>query len=111
MLGRGADAKAVDAQARTPPHWAVIGAMYADRKLIAAYVDLAELLLAGEANANAEDAYGNTPLDYQEMSSAQEMLELLLEAEARYGAGQNELARLGELLRNVSTAAAANDIG
>ena len=112
MLARQkADAKAADARGRTPLHWAVIGAMYADKNSAASYIDLAELLIAAGSDVNAEDAYGNTPLDYQEMSSTQEMLELLLEADARYGDGQNELAQMERLLGNISAAAAENDIG
>ncbi len=112
MLARQkADAKAADDKGHTPLHWAVIGAMYADKNSAASYVDLAELLIAAGSDVNAEDAYGNTPLDYQEMSSTQEMLELLLEADARYGNGQNELAQMQKLLGNISEAAKADDIG
>ncbi len=112
MLARQkADAKAADDKGRTPLHWAVIGAMYADKNSATSYIDLAELLIAAGSDVNVEDAYGNTPLDYQEMSSTQEMLELLLEAEARYGNGQNELAQMEKLLGNIAAAAKADDIG
>jgi hypothetical protein len=112
MIGQSADGiKIADAKGRTPLHWAVIGAMYADKKLLASYCDLAELLIAGGADPSAQDAFGNTPLDYQQMSSAQEMLELLLEAEAHPGDGHNELAQLEALLRGVTGAADAGDIG
>ncbi|MBC7933142.1 MAG: ankyrin repeat domain-containing protein, partial [Rubrivivax sp.] len=104
------DAKAADDKGRTPLHWAVIGAMYADKKQIAAYCDVAELLIAGGTEVNAEDAYGNTPLDYQEMSAAQEMMELLLEADARPGGGQSEVAQLGALLLGVAAAAKVGDM-
>jgi ankyrin repeat protein len=107
LLEQGADPKAADAQKRTPLHWAVIGAMYADRKQASSYLDIAELLIAQGAEVNAEDRYGNTPLDYQELSSAHEMLELLLDAD---GTGRNELARLEELLSSVLAAARAGDV-
>jgi hypothetical protein len=103
----GADSKATDSQKRTPLHWAVIGAIYADKKQASSYLDLAELLIAQGADVNAEDHYGNTPLDYQELSSAQQMLELLLEAD---GTARNELVRLEELLSSVLAAAKAGDV-
>jgi LssY C-terminus/Ankyrin repeats (many copies) len=107
LLDQGADPKAVDPQKRTPLHWAVIGAMYADKKQASSYLDIAELLIAQGAEVNAEDRYGNTPLDYQELSSAQQMLELLLEAD---GTGRNDLVRLEELLSSISVAAKAGDL-
>ena len=111
MLGQpAADVKAADPQGRTPLHWAVIGAAYADSKLSSGYVDLAELLIAGGADVNAQDVYGNAPLDYQELSPTQEMLELLLEADAQHGDGQNEMAQLERLVSNITTAARANDM-
>jgi hypothetical protein len=107
MLDRGADAKAVDAQGRTPLHWVVIGAIYATKDQAAAYLDIAELLIAQGADVNAQDRYGNTPLDYQESSPTQQMLGFLLEAG---GSGRNELARLEELLGSVVAAAKAGDV-
>jgi hypothetical protein len=107
LLDQGGDPKATDAQKRTPLHWAVIGAIYADKKQASSYLDIAELLIAQGAEVNAEDRYGNTPLDYQEMSSAQQMLDLLLEAE---GTGRNERVRLEELLSTVLAAAKAGDV-
>ena len=107
MLGQGADSKGADAQKRTPLHWAVIGAMYADKKQASSYLDIAELLIAQGADVNAQDLYGNTPLDYQELSSAQQMLELLLEAD---GTGRNDFGRLEELLSSISAAAKAGDV-
>jgi hypothetical protein len=81
--------------------------MYADKKQASSYLDLAELLIAQGAEVNAEDRYGNTPLDYQELSPAQQMLELLLEAD---GTGRNELVRLEELLSSILAAAKAGDL-
>lgn len=111
MIGQsGADLKASDAQGRTPLHWAVLGAIYADKKLASAYADITELLIAKEADINAEDVYGNTPLDYQDVSSAEEMLELLLENGARHANGKNDLAQMQSLLQRISTAANSGDI-
>lgn len=107
MLGQGADPKGADAQKRTPLHWTVIGAMYADKKQASSYLDIAELLIAQGAEVNAEDRYGNTPLDYQELSSAQQMLDLLLEADATC---RNELVRLEQLLSSISAAAKEGDV-
>jgi len=107
MLASGADAKAGDAQKRTPLHWAVIGAMYADKKQASSYLDIAEDLIAQGADVNAQDRYGYTPLDYQELSSAQQMLDLLLEADAT---GRNELGQLEELLNGVLAAAKTGDM-
>lgn len=112
MIGQlGADLKARDARGRTPLHWAVIGAVYADKKQVSAYADVTELLIAKEADINAEDVYGNTPLDYQDVSSAEEMLELLLENGARHANGKNELAQMQSLLDRISTAANSGDVG
>ncbi len=85
----------------------MIGAIYADKKQASLYLDIAELSIAQGADVNAEDHYGNTPLDYQELSSAEQMLDLLLEADAT---GRNELARLEELLSSVLAAAKAGDM-
>src|SRR5215510_1803823 len=41
MLDQKADATTADTLKRTPLHWAVIGAMYADKKQASSYVDLA----------------------------------------------------------------------
>jgi ankyrin repeat protein len=105
-----ANVKATDPQGRTPLHWAVIGADYADSKSSPVYVDIAELLIAAGADVNVEDIYGNTPLDYQEFSTTQELMELLLEADAQNGDGQNEMAQLEKLVNNVTTAAEAGNI-
>lgn len=111
LLENGATPKIADERGRTPLHWAVLGAIYADnKKLIAAYSDIAELLIGSGADVNVEDVFGNTPLDYQELSSTQAIMELLLEAGAQQGQGQNELAQLQKLWLDASAAANANDI-
>ena len=111
LLEQGADPKAADERGRTPLHWAVIGGIYADNKqLVAAYTDIAELLIGSGAEVNAEDRFGNSPMDYQERSPTQPILELLLEAGAQPGRGQNRLAQLQKLWIDASVAAKANDL-
>jgi len=42
--------------------------MYArDQKRLRAYLELAELLISRGAEVSAEDDYGSTPLDFQEI--------------------------------------------
>lgn len=111
LLGQpGIGLSGVDREGRTPLHWVVIGAIYSDEKLAPVYADLAELLIAGGAAINAKDIYGNTPLDYQYVSPAEEMRELLLENGAQPGIGKNHLAQLETLVGQLSKAADSGDI-
>ena len=111
LLEQGASPKVADERGRTPLHWAVIGGIYADNKqLIAAYTDITELLIGAGADVNVEDQFGNAPIDYQERSPTQAIMELLLEAGAQPGQGQNQLAQLQKLWLDASTAANANDL-
>src|SRR5262245_61203838 len=111
FIEQGASPKVVDQRGRTPLHWAVLGGIYADnRKLIAAYTDVAELLIGAGADVNVEDQFGNSPMDYQDLSPTKPIMELLLEAGAQPGQGHNELAQLQKLLLDVSAASKAGDL-
>jgi ankyrin repeat protein len=58
--------QAVDSKKRTALHWCVISAQSASNaKLKSAYSRLIEELLSAGADVNAQDWYGNTPLDYR----------------------------------------------
>lgn len=100
--------KAKGPQGLTPLHWTVIADM--DRtheNLRVAYLELAENLPAGGADINAEDEFGNTPLDWQEVSSNADLIELLLESGVRHGYYSSETVRMRTLMDQVRAAAAA----
>ena len=86
ILEAGADLKAVDAQGRTALHWAVFGSSYNIKpKVLVAYEDIADELIARGVEINHEDAYQDTALDYLLYSPSFEMQTLLIEHGASSG--------------------------
>ncbi len=85
-LVASADVKATDPQERTALHWAVFGASYSTNpKVVVAYEQIADALIAGGADINKEDIYNDTPLDYLLYSPNFEMQTLLIENGASSG--------------------------
>lgn len=111
MVAAGADVNARDPHGLGPLHWAVIGAVNADRlKVRQAFTLLIEQLLAAGADINAEDGQGNTALDWQAVSPNDEIEALLVENGGRYGLSQNESARVNHLLTNLVAASDQGDL-
>lgn len=111
LISKGAEVDVRDQEGRTPMHWTVIGAMYAEKQNHKqAYVELAELLVFQGADVNVEDVYGNTPLDWQEVSPTEEMGQILIENDARTGFSQDESVRNSRLLERLYAAEEAGDL-
>ena len=106
-----ADMAASDSRKRTALHWSVLSAQSASSaKLKDACRRLVEDLLAAGADVNAEDAYGNTPLDYQQRSPASLLEEILIEQGGQRGYTQTAQARVLHLLDQVRAAERDNDL-
>ncbi len=103
------DVTAVDSRKRTALHWCVLSAQSASgTALLEAYGRLVEDLLVAGADINAEDAYGNTPLDYQRRG-AQPLEDVLMEQGAQRGYTQSAQARVLHLLDQVRQAEREGD--
>lgn len=86
LLDGGADLKATDPQGRTALHLAVFGSSYATKaKVLVAYEEIADALIAGGVEINREDVYQDTALDYLLYSPSFEMQTLLIERGASSG--------------------------
>jgi hypothetical protein len=106
-----ADVAAVDSRKRTALHWSVLSAhSSSSAKLNDACRRLIEDLLAAGADVNAQDAYGNTPLDYQQRSPAGLLEEVLIEQGGQRGYTQTAQARVLYLLDQVRAAERDNDL-
>jgi hypothetical protein len=102
--------QAVDSKKRTALHWCVISAQSASNaKLKSAYSRLIEELLSAGADVNAQDWYGNTPLDYQRQPASQEIEQILIEQGGQYGYTQAAEARTLHLLDQVRQAESEKD--
>lgn len=93
----GADVNARGANNRTALHWAVIGllsrnAAQASQRQV--YMDVIEDLIAREADLNAEDDFGHTVLDWNEVVENEELEELLLVNGAERGRSLDESLRI-----------------
>jgi hypothetical protein len=105
------DMQAVDSKQRTAVHWCVLSAQSAlSSRLRDAYSRLLKELLNAGAEVNAQDWYGNTPLDYQRQSAAQEIEQVLIEQGGEYGYTQSAEARILHLLDQVRQAEGENDL-
>jgi LssY C-terminus len=106
-----ADMAAVDARKRTALHWSVLsGQSASSAQAKDACRRLVEDLLAAGADVNAEDAYGNTPLDYQVRSPAGLLEDVLIEQGGLRGYTQTAQARVLHLLDQVRAAERDNDL-
>jgi LssY C-terminus len=86
LLDDGADVKATDAEGRTALHWAVFGSSYNIKpKVLVAYEEIADTLIARGVDINREDVYQDTALDYLLYSPSFEMQTLLIENGASSG--------------------------
>ena len=99
LLESGTDVKATDERGRTALHWAVFGSSYnTDSKIIVAYEEIADQLVAKGVDLNKEDAYNDTALDYLLYSPNFEMQTLLIE----HGATSGFLAAFFHFYRQAS---------
>jgi hypothetical protein len=111
LIDDGVNVKEQGSDGRTALHWVVIGAIYSNKsKLDQAYWELADLLIAKGADVNAEDKYGNTPLDWEEIASNEEIFDLLIANGAENGFSQDEVARITRLIDKLYAASDAGTI-
>lgn len=86
FINSGADLKPTDPQGRTALHWAVFGSSYnSNQKVVVAYEDLVDAMIARGVAINHQDVYQNTALDYVIYAPTFEMQTLLLENGANSG--------------------------
>ncbi len=86
LIAGNAEIKASDAQGRTALHWAVFGSSYTTKpRVLVAYEEIADQLIARGVDVNAEDVYNDTALDYLLYSPNFEMQTLLIENGATSG--------------------------
>ncbi len=110
-IGNDGNLQALDEQGRTVLDWAVIGSNNARRKgHREAYLKLMETLIDAGIDVNAEDSYGLTALDWEEVETDEDFQFLLLEAGARLRASQHETNRLISYVNRLSMLAEENGI-
>lgn len=86
LIDGGADLKGTDSQGRTALHWAVFGSSYSSKdKVLVAYEDLIDAMIARGVDINRQDVYQDTALDYLIYSPSFEIQTLLLESGANSG--------------------------
>lgn len=86
LIAANADVKAVDSDGRIALHWAIFGSSYTTKpRVLVAYEEIANDLIARGVDINAEDAYNDTALDYLLYSPNFEIQTLLLENGASSG--------------------------
>jgi hypothetical protein len=109
-LVNASDMESTDSNKRTALHWCVLSAQSASNpKLREAYAGLIEEILSAGAEVNAQDSYGNTPLDYQH-SGPQEIERVLIEQGGQRGYTQSAQARVLHLLDQIRMAEEENDL-
>lgn len=109
-VNAGAKVDQVGEQNRTALHWIAIGTSQSkDKKLLEDYRRLAELLIDRDANVNAEDKYGNTPLDWAETSEDEGLRYLLRQAGAEHGSSHNDAQRMRSFVNDLRAMALKKD--
>ena len=85
-LVAGSKLEDVDPAGRTALHWCVLSAQsYSTPRLKDAFLRMSEELLNAGCDANAQDSYGNTPLDYQRNPATHELEQFLIDQGGQYG--------------------------